>query len=58
MEHIENVMDGVKGWCTGAHKCFPMHYGVSLKKITGKITAQCAAKNNAYSLCCIFRVFY
>ena len=29
----------------------------TLKKITGKITAQCAGKNNAYSLCCIFTAF-
>ena len=30
----------------------------ALKKVTSKITAQCADKNNAYSLCCTFIVFY
>ena len=28
MKRIENVMYGVKGSFTGAHKSFPIHYGV------------------------------
>ena len=37
------------------HTCFisVLRKG-TLKKITRKITAQCAVKNNTFSLCCIF----
>ena len=30
----------------------------TVKKVTFKIATQCAGKSNAYSLCCIFTVFY